>query len=78
MWWSAAPSSALFLLYLKRYLELLAAFERLDADGDRRLDVDEFTEACRIGLLSTWGVNVDDAEEEFQEDGPRWWRQGAV
>ena len=57
----------LFLLYLKRYLELLAAFERLDADGDRRLDVDEFTEACRIGLLSTWGVNVDDAEEEFRK-----------
>ena len=55
----------LFLLYLRRYLELLLAFDQLDTSGDRRLDTDEFEEACAAGILSDWGVHVCDPAREF-------------
>ena len=56
-----------FLLYLRKYLEMLVAFERIDADGDRRLDPEEFSEAVNTGLLAKWGVEVDNPAEAFKE-----------
>ena len=56
----------LFLLYTRRYLELFAAFEQLDTSGDRRLDLDEFDEACSSDILADWGVVVDDPAREFR------------
>eukprot|EP00966_Prymnesium_polylepis_P134642 3111727-Prymnesium_polylepis.3 len=55
----------LLLVYLKRYFELLKAFDEIDTSDDRRVTKKEFLEA--IPLLKTWGVRMDheNPEKEF-------------
>jgi hypothetical protein len=53
----------LLLVYLKRYFELLVAFDRLDQSDDRRLDRAEFKQG--LSMLSNWGVLVLDPDKEF-------------
>ncbi|KAL1495286.1 hypothetical protein AB1Y20_017146 [Prymnesium parvum] len=55
----------LLLLYLQRYMELLALFDMIDAGDDRRVDLDEFTAA--VPRLAEWGVHVHDAEALFAQ-----------
>eukprot|EP00966_Prymnesium_polylepis_P035034 813991-Prymnesium_polylepis.1 len=55
----------LLLVYLKRYIELLVAFDRVDTSDDRKINKEEFRRA--VPLLCTWGVNFDISyiDEEF-------------
>eukprot|EP00947_MAST-08B_sp_MAST-8B-sp1_P004987 g4987.t1 len=53
----------LLLVYLKRYFELFVMFERVDTGDDRRVNLDEFTEA--LWMIEDWGVTVDDPAAEF-------------
>jgi len=39
-------------------------FERIDNDGDRRMDLEEFKLA--VPSLEKWGVKVTDAEQSFK------------
>ena len=54
----------LLLVYLKRYFELLLAYDRIDTSDDRRIDRKEFDAA--LPLLCTWGVTVIDPEAQFR------------
>ena len=53
----------LLLVYVRRYFELLAAFDVIDTGGDRRVDQAEFESALQ--QLTEWGVVVTDAAAEF-------------
>ena len=53
----------LLLLYVARYVRLLALFRLIDADGDSRVDLREFSNA--LPLLEPWGVNVADPASAF-------------
>ena len=53
----------LLLLYLQRYLELLAMFDAVDANADRRVSEEEFVGA--LPQLARWGVSVADPRAEF-------------
>jgi len=55
----------LLLVYLKRYLELLIAFDKMDASHDRQLEPGEFEGA--LHLLASWGVFVVDPAFEFSK-----------
>ena len=52
------------LIYLKLYFELLAVFDRIDTNDDRRVDASEFSRA--LPLLAGWGVHVTDPAAEFR------------
>jgi Ca2+-binding EF-hand superfamily protein len=52
------------LVYLQRYFELHIKFQSIDSGGDHRIDKGEFKKA--VGLLSGWGLNVTNADEEFK------------
>ena len=54
----------LLLLYLVRYISLLALFKLIDSDGDKRIDLAEFKAA--LPFLEPWGVRVGDPEAEFR------------
>jgi len=55
----------LLLVYLKRYFELVVAFDRIDTSDDRKIDVDEFERA--LPLLSSWGIQMGSAHDEFRQ-----------
>ena len=55
----------LLLIYLRRYLELLAAFDVADSNRDRRLDFGEFV--ASLPHLAAWGVRVTDPRAAFAE-----------
>lgn len=55
------PEFRLLLLYLKRYYLLFLIFQEF-ADGDSRIDVDEFLRACPKMLK--WGIEVGRTEDE--------------
>jgi Ca2+-binding EF-hand superfamily protein len=55
----------LFLVYLRRYLELWYMFAGMDVDADRRLSFVEFETA--LPTLAGWGVAVDDPQSQFDE-----------
>ena len=56
----------LLLVYLKRYIELLVAFDRIDTSSDRMIDRVEFERA--IPLLASWGVAFEsDPGAEFRK-----------
>ena len=52
------------LVYLKRYIELLVAFNLIDTTDDRRVDRAEFEAA--VPLLESWGVHMEDPTKEFE------------
>ena len=53
----------LLFVYLKRYFELLVAFDRIDTSDDRKVDRKEFGQA--LPLLAGWGIAVGDSAAEF-------------
>ena len=53
----------LLLVHLKRYFELFVMFERVDTGDDRRINIDEFTEAT--WMIEDWGVEVSDPGATF-------------
>ena len=53
----------LLLVYLKRYFELLVAFDRIDTTDDRKMDRSEFDVA--IPMLGAWGVSVDNPDTSW-------------
>jgi Ca2+-binding EF-hand superfamily protein len=55
----------LFLVYLQKYLELWKVFDDIDSGDDRRISFDEFQKA--LPKLSEWGVQVEDAQGEFNK-----------
>ena len=54
----------LLLLYLVRFISLLALFKLIDTDGDKRIDEREFKAA--LPVLEPWGVRVTDPSVEFR------------
>lgn len=52
-----------FLLSLRQYFEYWAAFMRVDHDGDRRIDLDEFKGAQE--KMEVWVGPIADIEKEF-------------
>ena len=55
----------LLLSYLRSYLELYAAFNRVDTSDDRRVDLGEWREG--VSLLAKWGINLspEEVDDEF-------------
>ena len=56
----------LFLVYIRQFLELHAAYDRIDSSDDKRLSLPEFRQGA--ALLSRWGIDVEEAEvdDEFR------------
>jgi len=52
-----------FLCALRQYFEYFVAFSRVDADDDRRINLEEFTAAQE--LMEKWVGPIEDAEAEF-------------
>merc|ERR1711894_275707 len=52
-----------FLLSLRQYFEYFVAFERIDTEGDKRVNLDEFVAAK--DKVEAWVGPVDDMETEF-------------
>jgi hypothetical protein len=55
----------LLLLYLVRFVALLALFRLIDSNGDKRIDLAEFRAA--LPVLRPWGVQVQDPEATFKQ-----------
>ena len=55
----------ILLKYLRQYFEYFVAFMRVDDDGDRRIDFDEFVGAS--DKLALWGIDMSDPEAAFAE-----------
>ena len=51
------------LVYLQRYFELYAMFQRMDTGNDHRINVGEFMAA--LSLLMDWGLEIDDPAAAF-------------
>lgn len=50
---------------LRHYFELWSIFEEIDADGDRRVTIAEFSAV--VPKLNEYGANISDAQEAFAE-----------
>ena len=46
-------------------MELQAAFDSIDAEGDHRIDFAEFSTS--LDMLSEWGVSIEDPKAAFDE-----------
>jgi hypothetical protein len=55
----------LMLQYLRQYFEYWLAFERVDKDGDRRINYDEFVAGKE--KMAAWGIDMGDPEAQFKE-----------
>ena len=55
----------LVLWYLRQFFEYYEAFDRVDEDDDRRIDIDEFVNAKE--MMEKWVGPIDDAEACFAE-----------
>lgn len=53
------------LKYLRMYFEYWIAFDRIDADKDRRLSIEEFKKASET--LKKWGIKTDNLDEQWAE-----------
>ena len=53
------------LVYLRQFFEYYEAFNRVDTDDDRRIDLDEFLAAQEI--MERWVGPIDDMEGAFNE-----------
>jgi hypothetical protein len=55
----------IFLVYLRQYFEYWIMFCRNDADGNHKIDINEFKKA--LGKLEEWGVKISNPEAEFKK-----------
>lgn len=55
----------IFLVYLRQYFEYWVMFCRNDADGNHKIDINEFKQA--LGKLEEWGVKISNPEAEFKK-----------
>ena len=46
--------------YLRQYFEYWVAFNQIDQDGDRRISIEEFTQAK--DKLESWGIDMSDPQ----------------
>ena len=53
------------LMYLRQYYEYWLAFNLVDTDDDRRIDLEEFTKGSN--LMEKWGIQIIDPSESFDE-----------
>mmetsp|Transcript_38863 Transcript_38863/g.83718 ORF Transcript_38863/g.83718 Transcript_38863/m.83718 type:complete len:191 (+) Transcript_38863:122-694(+) len=60
-----ASEFRLLLLYLLNYPQVSQMFDRIDTEGDHRINLEEFEAA--IPMMETWGVAITDAEASFNE-----------
>lgn len=53
-----------FLIYLRQYFEYFVMFSRINVDGDKKIEYDEFLQA--IPEVEKWGVKISDPEEQWK------------
>mmetsp|Transcript_81121 Transcript_81121/g.251758 ORF Transcript_81121/g.251758 Transcript_81121/m.251758 type:complete len:463 (+) Transcript_81121:48-1436(+) len=51
----------ILLQFLRHYFELWVMFKTIDSEGDRRINLEEFTEA--VPLLKDWGLEMEEGAE---------------
>ena len=54
------------LIYLRLYYELWEDFEKMDAEGERRISEVEFVKGKDI-LVNEWHLKIDDASAKFKQ-----------
>ena len=54
----------MLMAYIKMYFELWVMFDEVDGSDDRRVDLEEFKKS--LPQLESFGVKINDAEEEFK------------
>lgn len=57
------PEMKTLMIALRRYIEIYVAFEAIDENNDRRIDLDEFLKA--VPVIEGWGVKLGFPTEEF-------------
>jgi len=55
----------ILLVSVRQYMELQAAFNAIDAEGDHRINFEEFSTS--LDMLKEWGVTVEDPKAAFDE-----------
>ena len=53
----------LLLQFLREYFEFYEAFDRVDTEDDRRINLEEFEQA--VPMMEKWVGPIEDAEEAF-------------
>ena len=51
--------------YLRQYYEYWVGFDRIDQNDDRRISLEEFTQA--VPMMSKWGIKINDPKTSFKE-----------